>query len=104
MIALLSLAQADAAIVCWEAKYRYNFWRPITAIQRADEDNNPATDKDASWSHFLAAPPFPAYTSGHSAFSKASAQVLTHFYGTDEIAFAARSDSLPGVTRRFTSL
>ena len=104
MFALLSLAQADAAIVCWETKYRYNFWRPITAVERADEDGNPATEKDAAWDHFLASPPFPAYTSGHSTFSKASAQVLARFYGTDAIAFNATSDSLPGVIRNFASL
>jgi hypothetical protein len=104
LFALISLAQADAAIVCWEAKYRYNLWRPITAIQRADEDDNPATEKDAAWNHYLAAPPFPSYTSGHSTFSKATAQVLTHFYGTDAIAFTAKSDSVPGVQRAFTSL
>jgi len=104
LFALISLAQADAAIVCWEAKYRNNLWRPVTAIQRADEDGNPATEKDATWNHYLAAPPFPAYTSGHSTFSKASAQVLANFYGTDAIAFTAFSDSLPGIARSFTSL
>ena len=46
MLALISLAQADAAIVCWETKYRFNFWRPVTAIQRGDEDDNPATAKE----------------------------------------------------------
>lgn len=104
LFALLSLSQADAAIVCWEAKYRFNLWRPITAIQRADEDGNPATLKDSSWDHFLASPPFPAYTSGHSTFSKAAATVIAGFYGTDAIPFVATSDSLPGVTRNFTSL
>ncbi|MBI2926700.1 MAG: phosphatase PAP2 family protein [Verrucomicrobia bacterium] len=104
LFALLSLAQADAAIVCWEAKYRFNFWRPVTAIQRADEDGNPATEKDANWNQFLPSPPFPEYPSGHSTFSKASAQVLTHFYGTDSISFTATSDSLPGVFRSFASL
>lgn len=103
MFALISVAQADAAIICWETKFRYNLWRPITAIQRADEDDNPTTEKDAAWNHYLASPPFPAYTSGHSTFSKASAQVLTHFYGTDTIAFTAFSDSTP-VTRSFLSL
>lgn len=104
LMALLGIAQADAAIVCWEAKYRYNLWRPVTAIQRADEDGNPDTEQDATWDHLLAAPPFPAYTSGHSTFSKASAEVLTRFYGTDAISFTAYSDSLPGVTRTFSSL
>jgi hypothetical protein len=104
LMALLGLAQADAAITCWETKYRYNLWRPVTAIQRADEDDNPATTADPGWNHYLAAPPFPAYTSGHSTFSKASAEVLARFYGTDAITFTATSDSLPGVTRTFHSL
>jgi len=103
LFALLSLAQADAATVCWEAKFRYNFWRPITAIQRADEDNNPATEPDAKWDHLLAAPPFPSYVSGHSIFSKASAEILTRFFGSDNIAFSAKSDTLPDVVRNFTS-
>lgn len=104
MLALISLAQADAAIVCWEAKYRFNFWRPITAISRGDEDGNPATGKDPTWDHFLAAPPFPEYPSGHSAFSKATANTLAHFFGTDTIAFTVGSDSLPGIYRSFKSL
>ena len=103
MFALLSLAQADAAIVCWEAKYRYNFWRPVTAIQNAAA-GNPATVADTNWFHFLNAPSFPEYTSGHSTFSKASATVLAAFYGTDAISFTVGCDSLPGVYRSFTSL
>lgn len=104
LFALISLAQADAAILCWEVKFRYNLWRPVTAIQRADEDGNDATIADKSWDHLLGSPPFPAYTSGHSSFSKASAEVLTEFYGTDAIRFTATSDSLPGVFRTFDSL
>ncbi len=104
LFALLSLAHADAAIVCWEAKYRFNFWRPVTAIQRADEDGNSATAPNPAWDDFLNAPPFPEYPSGHSTFSKTGAQVLTHFFETDAISFDARSDSLPGVTRHFESL
>ena len=104
LFALLSLAQADAGIVCWEAKYRYNFWRPVTAIQRADEDGNPDTAADPAWDHYLVAPNFPEYTSGHSTFSKAAAEVLTWFFGTDAVTFTATSDSLPGKTRTFHSL
>jgi len=103
LFALLSLAQADAATVCWEAKYRYNFWRPITAIQRANEDSNSETQADPKWDHLLPAPPFPSYVSGHSIFSKASAEVLARFFGSDDIAFSATSDTLPGVVRYFTS-
>lgn len=104
MFALLSLAQADASIVCWEAKYRYNLWRPVTAIRRANEDGNPSTEADTDWDHFLVSPPFPSYTSGHSTYSKAAAQALTRFYGTDSIQFTAGSDSLPGIFRNYNSL
>ena len=104
LLALLALAQADAAIVCWEAKFRWNLWRPLTAIRRADEDGNPLTAAESAWDHYLNAPPFPAYTSGHSTFSKASARVLAQFYGTDDLSFTVRSDSLPGVFRSFTNL
>jgi hypothetical protein len=104
LFALLGTSQADGAIVCWEAKYRWNLWRPVTAIRRAAEDNNPLTDADQAWDHYLNSPPFPAYTSGHSTFSKASAQILTHFFGTDAITFTAQSDSLPGVFWTYNSL
>jgi membrane-associated phospholipid phosphatase len=104
LFALLSLAQADAAIVCWEAKYRHNFWRPVTAIARAGEDGNADTQPDPAWSSYLNAPPFPEYPSGHSTFSAASAQVLARFFGTDAIRFSAVSDALPGMIREFSSL
>jgi hypothetical protein len=104
LLASVSLAQADSAIACWETKYRYNLWRPVTAIRRADEDNNPMTEPDPDWDHYLASPPFPAYTSGHSSFSRAAAQTLARFFSTDTISFTVRSDSLPGVLRAFHSL
>lgn len=104
LFALLSLAQADAGIVCWQAKYLHNLWRPVTAIRRADEDNNPATEKDEKWDSHLICPSFPEYISGHSTFSKASAQTLAFFFGGDALEFTVKSDSLPNVTRSFRSL
>ncbi len=104
LFGLLGLAQADAAIVCWEAKFHWNLWRPLTAIRRAAEDGNPTTMPDPGWDSYLEAPPFPAYTSGHSTFAKAGSQVLTAFYGTDAITFTTQSDSVLGVFRVFHSL
>ncbi len=104
LFALNSLAQADAGIVCWETKFRYNLWRPVTAIQGGDRDDNALTESDPSWQPLLETPAFPSYTSGHSTFSAASAEVLTRFLGTDAVSFTARSDALPGVTRSFQSL
>jgi hypothetical protein len=104
LFALLNIALADAAILCWECKYIYSFWRPITAIRNADLDGNDATEKDATWTPLLVTPPFPEYTSGHSSFSGAAARVLEMFFGTDDISFTVDSDGTPGHFRTFTKL
>ncbi|HYH67721.1 MAG TPA: vanadium-dependent haloperoxidase [Urbifossiella sp.] len=91
LFALLNLALADAAVVCWEGKFRYDVWRPVTALREADP----------TWTPLLPTPPFPAYTSGHSSFSGAAAAVLAGFFGTDEVAFTATSEGLPGVRRAY---
>jgi membrane-associated phospholipid phosphatase len=103
LFALVNVALADAAIVCWRCKYTEGYWRPITAIQLADQDGNPATDPDPTWAPLLPTPPFPEYTSGHSTFSGAAATALAGFFGTDRIAFTVGSDDLPGVFRRYRS-
>ncbi|MFN0068476.1 MAG: vanadium-dependent haloperoxidase [Limisphaerales bacterium] len=101
LFALLNLATADSAIACWDAKYAYNLWRPITAVREADNDGNPETVGDPAWTPLIATPPFPEYSSGHSTFSRSSATVLAGFFGTDAIAFTTTSDGLPGVTRNY---
>jgi membrane-associated phospholipid phosphatase len=103
MFALLNISQADAAIVSWDAKYVYDFWRPVTGIRAADTDGNPDTAADPAWTALLVTPPFPSYTSGHSTFSSAAAATLAHFYGTDAIPFTTTDDDTPGITRSFTS-
>jgi PAP2 superfamily len=94
LFALLNVALADSAICAWDAKYTYDFWRPVTAIRSSG---------DPTWSSFIATPPFPDYVSGHSTFSGAAATVLAMFYSTDSIGFSTGSDSLPGVTRDFAT-
>ncbi len=100
LFALLNLSLADAGILCWVFKFTYEFWRPVTAIRRADGDPAPEPD----WLPLLNTPPFPAYTSGHSTFSAAAAAVLAEFYGNDKIRFATTSEGLPGATRSFDSI
>src|SRR5262245_54954021 len=95
LFALLNLAMADAAICAWDAKYRYDFWRPITAIRNADADGNDVTSADPLWEPLIVTPPFPEYVSGHSTFSAAAAIVLARFYGTDDVQFTAGSDVMP---------
>jgi membrane-associated phospholipid phosphatase len=103
LFALLNVGLADAAIVAWDAKFHFNSWRPVTAIQEADRDNNPNTAADPGWEPLLSTPPFPEYISGHSAFSGVAAEILTQFTGSDATSFTVTSDTLPGVIRSFHS-
>ena len=104
LLALLNVALSDAGVVCWEAKFKYNFWRPVTAIQRADEDGNDETVRDADWLPLLITPAFPEYVSGHSTFSGAAGEVLVRFFGRDNFDFSVTSDTLPDVVRRYESI
>jgi PAP2 superfamily len=95
LFALLNIAMADAAICAWDAKYTFDFWRPVTAIAFAEPQLN--------WTSFIVTPPFPDYVSGHSTFSAAAATILPLFYGTEELPFTTGSDFLPGVYRSFST-
>ena len=90
--ALMHMAGADASIACWDTKYAFNFWRPIFAIRRADEDGNPATEPDPAWLPLATTPNFPEFTSGHATVSSAMATVLRLLF-----------DDSPGVTMTITS-
>lgn len=103
MYALLNIALADAAISCWDAKYFYDYWRPITAIQNGGNDGNFGTPADPNWQPLLNTPAFPSYTSGHSTFSSSAAAVLAAFYGTDTITFTATSEVATVANRTFRS-
>ena len=99
LFALLNLAEADAGISAWDAKYTYNLWRPIDAIRRGDTDGNDQTIADPTWTPLLKTPPFSTYTSGHSTFSGAADAVLTSFFG-DHVHFATTSDGHGGFRQR----
>jgi len=102
MLAQLNLALADAYIACWDAKYTYVFWRPITAIELGDTDNNDATLADPNWTPLVATPAFPEYPAGHASTGGAAEVVLAAWFG-DDTAFSITSETLPGVTRSFSS-
>ncbi len=101
LFALLNIALADAGIACWDCKFRFSYWRPITAIRLADQTSNLDTKADARWLPLLHTPPFPSYTSGHSTFSGAGATILARFFGTDQVALRLTSDSIPGTVRSY---
>ncbi len=102
LFALLNVTMADAAIACWDGKYRYVFWRPITAIRAG---LTPA-DADPTWVPWLdffpaGTPAHPEYPSGHSTVSGSAAFILSAAFG-ENTAFTVTSDVRPG-TRSFSS-
>src|SRR5215813_4169726 len=112
MFGLLNLALADGYIGSFDAKYHYNYWRPITAIREADTDRNPDTKADPNWTPLADTPPVPDYDSGHSVACAVAAQTLKRFFGADDISFSTCSTTLPGggscndpppLTRSYTS-
>jgi hypothetical protein len=102
LLASLNVAMADAAIGCWDAKYTFNFWRPITAIRELGDDGNAATAPDPAWTPLFATPGHPDYPSGHSCVSGAATTVLANEFG-ERLRFDMTSDLLIGVTRSFGS-
>jgi hypothetical protein len=103
--ALLTTASSDALIACWDSKFFYNFWRPVTAIRAGDTDGNPQTERDPNWIAVVVTPNHPEYPAAHGCFSGASCETLAFFFGTDNFNFIM--DSLvPGLTepiRHYTS-
>jgi hypothetical protein len=95
LVALVSLANADAVISCWESKYHYNFWRPITAIQEGNNDGNPLTVGDPNWLPFTATPPYPDHSSGANNLSGSTTGILALYFG-DEFEFSIASTT-PGL-------
>jgi len=100
LFAMMHLSAADAAINCWNDKYYWDFWRPWTAIQRADEDGNADTEPDPSWTSLLTAP-YPEHPSGHLSLDGAHLEVLRLFFGTNQIRFGVTSSQFPNETRYF---
>jgi hypothetical protein len=104
LFALLNLSFADGVIAFYDAKYIYNFWRPVTAIRAANTDNNPETLADPGWLPEAGkTAPDPSYPGAHAVISAAAAEVLRSFFGRDHIELNVTSEVLPGVQRSFTS-
>ena len=80
LFAQVFVTEADAMIACWDSKYYFNFWRPVTAIPAADTDDNPATEADAAWTPLAGTPGHPEYPAGHGCVSTAYAEALRHFF------------------------
>ena len=104
LFALLNLSLADSVIAFYDAKYTYDFWRPVTAIRAADPRTNPGTQPDPTWLPEVGnTANDPSYPGAHAVISAAAQTVLVAFFETDDFPLDVTSEVLPGVERHFES-
>jgi hypothetical protein len=104
-MSFVALGLNDAFIAVLDAKYHYNFWRPITAIRNGDIDNNPATEREATWQPIAPTPMHPEYPCAHCILSGTVAGIVKTALGTTDVPeIATTSPTAPGVTHRWTSV
>ncbi|HEX6397231.1 MAG TPA: vanadium-dependent haloperoxidase, partial [Steroidobacteraceae bacterium] len=104
LYAAVAQAMDDGMIAVFDAKYHYNFWRPVTAIRNADQTGNPATPRDAGWLPLGETPMHPEYPCAHCITSSAVAAVIRGIVGEDIGTLSLTSTTAPGITRRWTRL
>jgi hypothetical protein len=85
---------ADAWIGCWDAKYHYSFWRPVTAIRQGDSDPRRDTIGDPTWTPFRTTPNHPEYPGAHACVSTAASHALKRFFHRDHTTL--RMDAVIG--------
>jgi hypothetical protein len=103
MFAAIDMSLADAEISVWHAKYVYGYWRPITAINLADTDGNPATVADPTWVPLLTTPPYPDYPSGYNVVNSTVTHGLEDLFRTRHLQLTLASTAVPGVQRHYDS-
>lgn len=103
LFAMTYAAAADATIGCWNAKYHYSFWRPVTAIPNGDIDGNPDTVADPAWAPLTATPNHPEYPSAHGCTSGAVADTLKSYFGSPNLEISLYSP-ITNTTHNFTNI
>ena len=105
LFALEAMATADAMIAVFDAKYFYEFWRPVTAIRNGDQDDNPDTERDATWEPLGPTPMHPEYPCAHCIVAGSAGTVMQAVFGTGSLSeFSLTTPTAPGVTHRWTRL
>jgi hypothetical protein len=104
LFALVAMATADAYIAVFDAKYTYNFWRPVTAIRNGDMNGNGSIERDPAWEPIISTPMHPEYPCAHCITQSAAACVLESYFGDSIPAVKLTSTTAPGVTRTFVKL
>ncbi len=105
LFAAVAQATDDALLAVFEAKYHYNFWRPVTAIRNGDLDGNDATERDASWTPFIETPMHPEYPCAHCIVAAAVGTVLQAEVGTGALpTLTTTSYLVKGAVRNWTKI
>jgi hypothetical protein len=102
--ALINMAISDAAVATFYNKYKYQFWRPETAIHDAADDGNDKTTPDPSFKPLITTPCFPSYPSAHGTLSNAAREVMEKIYGDGPFSITLSIPALPGVTLHYSTL
>jgi hypothetical protein len=103
LMAMVYVSYADAMGACFEAKYHYQSWRPLSAIHMADVDGNQATEADAAWTPALLTPNHPEYPAAHSCTTGSAGEALRAFYGTSQVTFSWDS-TVTQTTRTYVNI
>jgi hypothetical protein len=104
LYATVAQGMDDAMIAVLDAKYHYNFWRPITAIRNGDLDGNPATDREAGWVSLIEAPLHPEYPSAHSILAATVGTILQSEAGRQPVQLSTSSPTAKVATRRWSAI
>lgn len=103
LMAMGNMVASDALIGCFDAKYRYLFWRPQFAIPHGDTDGNSDTAADASFVPLIGTPPHPEYPSAHNCLTSSQAEVFASFLGTQRIEVDIPSTYADIATRHYST-
>jgi hypothetical protein len=104
LFALVAMATADSFIAVFDAKYTYNFWRPVTAIRNGDRHGNGTIQRDAAWEPLIPTPMHPEYPCAHCISASSATTILETFFGDAIPTVRLTSTTAPGVTRSFDKL
>jgi hypothetical protein len=105
LFALLNMGIANTFITDWDAKFTYNFWRPVTAIRNGDQDGNDATERDAGWTSLNAVPMHPEYPAQAGIIAGVSIGVLEAVFGPKPAMPVIATDLMdPKLQRRFDNV
>jgi hypothetical protein len=95
-------AVVNALIACWDAKYTYMRWRPVTAIRAGDTDGNSETEPDPAWTPFIVTPSHPEYPAAHTTVGASVLGFYTVWFGTDQFPLAFKGNG--GTVRYYTNV